>query len=178
MNFASNRLQLAQRLLNNRVPRRQIENLVQMSSKTISAIKNGTYRAGRRPGRSSFVSQSMLDFMETNWAADSTISDCSMRELVNETFGTTISTSTVWRCRQHLKFVYRPPKLFKIWHPSKRSFVSPSVSGFWKTRAISKTLFSPTKADFNADRIISGEGLREEFTQRAVSRKKWSSRKR
>ena len=120
MNFASNRLQLAQRLLNNRVPRRQIENLVQMSSKTISAIKNGTYRAGRRPGRSSFVSQSMLDFMETNWAADSTISDCSMKELVNETFGTTISTSTVWRCRQRLKFVYRPPKVVQDLTPEQK----------------------------------------------------------
>lgn len=108
MNFASNLLQLAQRLLANRVPRRQIETFLQMRSKTISAIKSDTYRTGRRPGRSLFVSQSMLDFMETKWAADSRISDGSTRETVNEAFGTTTSTSTVWRCRQPLKFVCRP----------------------------------------------------------------------
>ena len=33
-------------------------------------------------------------------------------------------------------------------------------------------MFLATKADFNADRIISGEGLREEFIQKAASRKK------
>ena len=53
----------------------------------------------------------MMEFMETNWAADSTISDGGMTELVNATFGTSISDTTVWRCRTKLKFAYRPPKV-------------------------------------------------------------------
>lgn len=121
MNPALNRVRLAEMMLAKHVPRRQIGSILNMSSKTISAIKNNEYvSTHRRPGRSSCVSQAMLDFMETNWAADSTISDGSMRELVNEVFGTTISTTTVWRCRQRLKFVYRPPKVIQDLTPEQK----------------------------------------------------------
>ena len=84
-----------------------------MSSKTIAQIACGKESTQGR-GRPGVVTQEMLHFMDVNWAADASLSDEGMMEMVNNVFGMSISQTTVLRCRTKLKFVYRPPKVIQM----------------------------------------------------------------
>ena len=99
------------KMLENKVPRDQIAKLLHMSPKTIKKIRDqGDHFVAPRTGRPSSVTKEMMSYMETNWAADASITDTGMMEMVNEQFQSSLSRTTVMRCRNRLKFYYRPPK--------------------------------------------------------------------
>ena len=99
------------KMLEKKVPRDQIAKLLHMSPKTIKKIRDqGDHFVAPRTGRPSSVTKEMMSYMETNWAADASITDTGMVEMVNEQFQSSLSRTTVMRCRNRLKFYYRPPK--------------------------------------------------------------------
>ena len=60
------------------------------------------------------MTEEMLRFIDANWSADASISDDGMKDMVNEVFGTSLSRTTIMRCRNRLRFVYRPPKQIQL----------------------------------------------------------------
>ena len=100
-------------MLANKVPCKKISKALKMSSKTIAQIASGKESSQGR-GHPGVVTQGMLQFMDVNWATDASLSDEGMMEMANNVFGTSISQTTVLRCRSRLKFVYRPPKVIQM----------------------------------------------------------------
>ena len=98
----------------------EIQRILHISSKTISSIKKGTFlQKNHSCGRPSVIIDEMKAFIDSTWLGDARITDASMTKLVNSRFHTDISESTVCRCRQELKFEYRPPKVVQDLSPQQ-----------------------------------------------------------
>ena len=114
MNSDMFRRNLCIQMLQRGVPRDVIAKSLHMSSKTITALKsrneNEMIPPPTAPGRPSLVTDRMMRFMDNNWAADASISDEGMMRLVNQIFHTSLSRTTIMRCRNRLKYRYRPPR--------------------------------------------------------------------
>ena len=91
---------------------RSICTALRMSPVTVQAIKKSAnpveYRikkAGRRP----VITPEMHQFIDANLSLDSQITDAEMAKMIRDRFHADVSVTTICRCRNALRFVYRPP---------------------------------------------------------------------
>ena len=86
----------------------EIQDILHISPKRISAIKSGREISHKR-GRPTLLTDEMVDFIEANSFLNACLTDNEITNMLNERFGSAFSTRTVARKRKALGFIYRPP---------------------------------------------------------------------
>ena len=109
------RIKQCQTLLAENKTQREICQILKMSPKLVTSIRNGTYTEDSRSrGRPRVFTKEMTQFADEMWSVNALISDASMADLINAKFGTNVSRASVQRRRRELRYEYRPPKVRQL----------------------------------------------------------------